>query len=55
MVVVELQESLQADPAKVEAAWNEEIVHRVEALERGEVELVDAKDVFARARAKHAP
>ena len=47
-------EAPQLPAAQVDAAWNDEIVRRVEALERGEVELVDAREVFARIRAKHA-
>jgi putative addiction module component (TIGR02574 family) len=34
----------------IEAAWNAEILKRVEAYERGELELLPAEDVFARAR-----
>jgi hypothetical protein len=48
------KEATPLPAAQVEAAWNDEIVQRVEALERGEVEFVDAKEVFARIRAKHA-
>lgn len=43
-----------ASAGQVQAAWNQEIAERVEALDRGDVELVDAKEVFARARAKYA-
>lgn len=42
------------DGGDVEGAWAEEIVARVEALERGEVELIDAREVFAHARARLA-
>lgn len=42
------------DASKIKAAWNDEIAHRLEALDRGEVEFVDAKTVFDRIRAKHA-
>jgi putative addiction module component (TIGR02574 family) len=46
-----MTESLRdAMPADVEAAWEAEIKRRVEAYERGEVTLVPAEDVFAKAR-----
>ena len=48
------REASQLPAAQIEAAWSDEIVRRVEALERGEVELVDANEVFASIRAKHA-
>jgi hypothetical protein len=42
---------LHAEPmAEVEAAWEQEIRHRVEAFERGEVETFSAEEVFAEAR-----
>jgi hypothetical protein len=50
----QLRESLDSTDPDVQSAWTEEIVTRVETLERGEVELVDAKEVFARVRARHA-
>jgi exonuclease VII small subunit len=36
--------------ADIERAWKAEIEARVAAYERGEVQLVDAADVFAEAR-----
>jgi putative addiction module component (TIGR02574 family) len=46
-----LLDSLHAEPmAEVEAAWEQEIRHRVEAFERGEVETFSAEEVFAEAR-----
>ena len=46
-----LLESLHEAPmAEIEAAWNAEIVRRVAAYERGEVETYAAEDVFAEAR-----
>jgi len=34
----------------IQAAWDAEIHARVQAYERGELELIPAEDVFARAR-----
>jgi putative addiction module component (TIGR02574 family) len=46
-----LLESLHEPPlADIEAAWDAEIVRRVEAHKRGEVETFAAEDVFAEAR-----
>ena len=46
-----LLESLHEAPmAEIEAAWTAEIVRRVAAYERGEVEKYAAEDVFAEAR-----
>lgn len=46
-----LLESLaEVSSPSVEAAWDAEIRQRVAAYERGEVELIDADEVFARAR-----
>jgi len=46
-----MTESLrEAMSQEVEAAWEAEIRHRVEAYERGEATLIPAEDVFAKAR-----
>lgn len=46
-----LLESLHEPPlSEIEAAWEKEIVRRVTAYERGEVETFAAEDVFAEAR-----
>jgi putative addiction module component (TIGR02574 family) len=46
-----LLESLHESPLlEIEAAWDAEIVRRVEAYKRGEVETFAAEDVFAEAR-----
>jgi putative addiction module component (TIGR02574 family) len=46
-----LLESLHESPLfEIEAAWDAEIVRRVEAYERGEVETFAAEDVFGEAR-----
>ena len=44
-----LIESLDDDPA-VEEAWAAEIKRRLDAIDRGEVEMVPAEDVIAEAR-----
>ena len=47
----DLLESLQDQPAPdVEAAWDAEILKRIEEYERGDATLVPAEDVFAEAR-----
>ena len=50
-LALSLIESLDgpADSA-VEEAWQQEIARRVRQFERGEVELIPAEEVFARAR-----
>jgi hypothetical protein len=51
-VAEKLIESLDAEPAAdLSPAWREEIRKRSEEIDRGLVELRDAEDVFARARA----
>jgi putative addiction module component (TIGR02574 family) len=46
-----LLESLHEPPlSDIEAAWDREIVRRVQAYDRGEVETFAAEDVFAEAR-----
>jgi putative addiction module component (TIGR02574 family) len=46
-----LLESLaEVSSPRVEAAWDAEIHARVAAYERGELELIAAEEVFARAR-----
>lgn len=46
-----LLESLHEPPlSDIEAAWEAEIVRRVQAHQRGELEIYSAEDVFAEAR-----
>jgi putative addiction module component (TIGR02574 family) len=46
-----LLESLQEPPlSEIEAAWDAEIVRRVEAYKKGQIETYAAEDVFAEAR-----
>jgi len=48
-----LLDSLPIETAKaIESAWNEEVVRRAEALERGEVETVDGMRALDELRAK---
>ena len=42
------------DPAEVEAAWEEEIRHRLEEYRAGKVQPIPASEVFAEARARLA-
>ena len=43
--------SLQEPPlADIEAAWEQEIIRRVEAFERGETESIPAEEVLAEIR-----
>jgi putative addiction module component (TIGR02574 family) len=46
-----LLESLQVgSSSEVEAAWDAEVLQRIDEYERGEAKLVPADDVFAEAR-----
>ena len=38
------------DEAAIETAWNLEIKRRIEEMDRGEVEMIPAEEVFARIR-----
>jgi putative addiction module component (TIGR02574 family) len=40
------------DRAAIDAAWKEEIVRRVEALDRGETETVPAEEVISELRSR---
>lgn len=49
-----LADELRASvPDDISAEWDEEILQRAEAFERGKLRTVDAKDVFARVEAKY--
>lgn len=50
-LVISLDCDPDADPQEVARAWDEEIARRVEAMDRGEVEMIDGDEVFARLRA----
>jgi putative addiction module component (TIGR02574 family) len=45
-----LESFVPVSSPSVEAAWDAEIQMRVVAYERGDLELIPAEDVFARAR-----
>lgn len=54
-VATALQDSLHADERDdLSPAWKDEIVRRVAAFDRGELESVEGEEVFARIRAKYA-
>jgi len=51
----QLRESADDEPEnEIAAAWSDEIADRVDALDRGELQTVSAREVFERLRAKHA-
>jgi len=41
-----------ASPEEIEASWIEEAKRRAEAIDRGELELVDSEDMMARLHAR---
>jgi putative addiction module component (TIGR02574 family) len=45
-----LLESLRTSQAEIDASWRAEIVRRVAALDRGEMPLYPAEEVFAEIR-----
>ena len=50
-LVTELLESLNAPAAgELDAAWESEITRRLAAYDRGDVQAIDAEEVFAKAR-----
>jgi putative addiction module component (TIGR02574 family) len=50
LLVDQLLESLnEAAAAELDAAWNAEIERRLAAYDRGEVQAIDAEEVFAKA------
>ncbi|HEX7688155.1 MAG TPA: addiction module protein [Burkholderiaceae bacterium] len=50
-LVDELLRSISEDsPSEIDPAWEAEIERRVTEIKQGKVELLDARDVFARAR-----
>ena len=50
-LVTELLESLNAPAAsELDAAWEAEITRRLAAYDRGDVQAIDAEEVFAKAR-----
>jgi hypothetical protein len=53
IVAAELELGPAPDPAVVDAAWKQELARRLEALSRGEVELIDTKFMIQEPRAKY--
>jgi len=49
-LVISLDCDPDADPEHIARAWDDEIARRVDALDRGEVEIIDGDEVFARLR-----
>lgn len=47
-LVISLDRDTDADPREVARAWDEEIARRVDAIDKGEVEMIDGEEVFAR-------
>lgn len=50
-LVISLDSDPDADPQEIARAWDEEIARRIEGIDRGEVEMIDGDEVFARLRA----
>lgn len=50
-LVISMDCDPDADPEEIARAWDEEVARRVEAMDRGEVEMIDGDEVFARLRA----
>lgn len=51
---LELDEHTEQDQAEVDAAWRSELRRRIDEVERGEVDMLDADEVHARVRAELA-
>ena len=49
-LVISLDHDPDADPEAVARAWDDEIARRVDAMDKGEVEMIDGEEVFARLR-----
>jgi putative addiction module component (TIGR02574 family) len=49
-LVISMDCDPDADPEEIARAWDEEIARRVDAMDRGEVEMIDGDEVFARLR-----
>lgn len=50
-LVISLDCDADADPQEIARAWDEEVARRIEAMDRGEVDMIDGDDAFARLRA----
>ena len=49
-LVISLDCDPDADPQKIAQLWDEEIARRIDAMDKGEVEMFDGDEVFARLR-----
>lgn len=49
-LVISMDCDSDADPQEIARAWDEEIKQRVDAMNKGDVEMVDGDEVFARLR-----
>jgi putative addiction module component (TIGR02574 family) len=49
-LVISLDCDPDADPQEVAQLWDEEIARRIDAIDKGEVEMFDGEEVFARLR-----
>ncbi len=49
-LVISLDRDPDADPQEIARAWDEEIARRIDAMDKGEVEMIDGDEVFARLR-----
>jgi putative addiction module component (TIGR02574 family) len=50
-LVISMDCDPDATPEEIADAWDEEIARRVDAMDKGEVEMIDGDEVFARLRA----
>lgn len=49
-LVISLDCDPDADPQEIARLWDEEIGRRIDEIDRGEVEMIDGEEVFARLR-----
>ena len=49
-LVISLDCDPDADPEDIARKWDEEIARRVDAMDKGEVEMLDGDEVFGRLR-----
>jgi putative addiction module component (TIGR02574 family) len=49
-LVISMDCDPDANPEEIARAWDEEIARRVDALDKGETEMIDGDEVFARLR-----
>ena len=50
-LLISLDGDPDAEPAALASGWDEEIAHRIAAIDKGEAEMIDGEEVFARLRA----